>query len=121
MSLWADNMLIPNLATHQSNAEEWINYYYDPEVAAKLADWNYYICPVEGAQEEMLKLDKPAAKSQLIFPDRRDAREHLGLHGAQRPAGDRIRKGLGRCHIWLSTPRPPVGRERHRRAWSSAA
>jgi spermidine/putrescine transport system substrate-binding protein len=68
LSLWADNMLIPNLATHQSNAEEWINYYYEPAVAAKLADWNYYICPVEGAQEEMLKLDKPAAKSPLIFP-----------------------------------------------------
>ena len=69
LSLWADNMLVPNLATHQANAEEWINYYYEPEVAAKLADWNYYICPVEGAQEEMLKLDKPAAKSKLIFPD----------------------------------------------------
>ncbi len=68
MSLWADNMLIPNLATHQSNAEAWIDYYYQPEVAAQLADWNYYICPVEGAQEEMLKLDKPAAKSPLIFP-----------------------------------------------------
>jgi spermidine/putrescine transport system substrate-binding protein len=68
MALWADNMLIPNLATHQSNAEEWINYYYDPKVAALLADWNYYICPVQGAQEEMLKLDKPAAKSPLIFP-----------------------------------------------------
>jgi spermidine/putrescine transport system substrate-binding protein len=68
MSLWADNMLIPNLATHQSNAEEWINYYYEPAVAAKLADWNWYICPVQGAQEEMLKLDKPAAKSPLIFP-----------------------------------------------------
>ena len=61
-------MLVPNLAAHQANAEEWVNYYYEPEVAAKLADWNYYICPVEGAQEEMLKLDKPAARSQLIFP-----------------------------------------------------
>jgi spermidine/putrescine transport system substrate-binding protein len=69
LSLWADNMMVPNLATHQANAEEWINYYYEPAVAAKLADWNYYICPVEGAQEEMLKLDKPAAKSPLIFPD----------------------------------------------------
>jgi spermidine/putrescine transport system substrate-binding protein len=69
LSLWADNMLVPNLASHESNAEEWINYYYEPEVAAKLADWNYYICPVQGAQEEMLKLDKPAAKSKLIFPD----------------------------------------------------
>ena len=35
LSLWSDNMLIPNLATHQANAEKWINYYYAPEVAAK--------------------------------------------------------------------------------------
>jgi spermidine/putrescine transport system substrate-binding protein len=69
LSLWADNMLVPNLATHEANAEEWMNYYYQPEVAAKLADWNWYICPVEGAQEEMLKIDRPAAKSPLIFPD----------------------------------------------------
>jgi spermidine/putrescine transport system substrate-binding protein len=69
LALWADNMLVPNLAQHELNAEEWINYYYDPVVAAKLADWNYYICPVQGAQEEMLKLDKPAANSPLIFPD----------------------------------------------------
>ena len=48
LSLWADNMLVPNLATHQANAEEWINYYYEPEVAAKLADWIYYICPGRG-------------------------------------------------------------------------
>jgi spermidine/putrescine transport system substrate-binding protein len=68
MALWADNMLIPNLAQHQTNAEEWINYYYEPKVAAQLADWNWYICPVEGAQEEMLKIDRPAAKSPLIFP-----------------------------------------------------
>jgi spermidine/putrescine transport system substrate-binding protein len=68
LSLWADNMMVPNLATHQANAEAWMNYYYEPAVAAKLADWNYYICPVEGAQEEMLKLDRAAAKSPLIFP-----------------------------------------------------
>ncbi|MBO0844151.1 MAG: spermidine/putrescine ABC transporter substrate-binding protein [Nocardioides sp.] len=68
LSLWADNMLVPNLAQHQANAEKWIDYYYEPDVAAKLADWNYYICPVQGAQEVMLKLDKPAAKSPLIFP-----------------------------------------------------
>ena len=73
LSLWADNMLVPNLATHQANAEEWINYYYEPEVAAKLADWNYYICPVEGAQEEMEKLDKPAGQEPADLPRRQDA------------------------------------------------
>lgn len=69
LMIWADNMLIPNLATHKANAEQWINYYYDPEVAARLADYNQYICPVEGAQEAMTKIDPDNVHNQLIFPD----------------------------------------------------
>ncbi|MCW2800617.1 MAG: transporter substrate-binding protein [Aeromicrobium sp.] len=66
--IWADNMLVPNLATHKSNAEKWINYYYEPEVAAKLAAYNSYICPVKGAQEAMKKVDKDQVDNELIFP-----------------------------------------------------
>jgi spermidine/putrescine transport system substrate-binding protein len=69
LSLWSDNMLIPNGATHQTNAERWIDYYYDPEVAAKLAAWVNYICPVEGAQQEMEKIDPSLVDNKLIFPD----------------------------------------------------
>ena len=69
LSLWSDNMLVPNLATHQANAEAWIDYYYEPEVAAKLAAWVNYICPVEGAREEMEKIDPSLVDNQLIFPD----------------------------------------------------
>jgi spermidine/putrescine transport system substrate-binding protein len=69
LSLWSDNMIIPNQATHQANAEEWINYYYEPEVAAKLAAWVNYICPVQGAQQEMEKIDPSLVDNQLIFPD----------------------------------------------------
>ena len=66
--IWADNMLVPNLATHQGNAEELINYYYEPEVAAKLAAYNSYICPVKGAQEAMEKVDPEQVDNDLIFP-----------------------------------------------------
>ena len=73
LMIWADNMLVPNLATHQSNAEEWINYYYEPEIAARLADYVYYICPVKGAEQEMEKIDPDLLKNKtvknLIFPD----------------------------------------------------
>lgn len=68
MMIWADNMLIPNLATHTANAERWIDYYYDPEVAAKLADYNQYICPVKGAQQAMEKIDPDNVDNELIFP-----------------------------------------------------
>ena len=69
LSLWSDNMLVPNLATHQANAEKWIDYYYEPEVAAKLAAWVNYICPVKGAKEEMEKIDPSLVENKLIFPD----------------------------------------------------
>ena len=68
LSLWSDNMMVPNLATHKANAEAWMNYYYDPAVAAKLAAWVNYICPVEGAQEAMKKIDKSLVDNPLIFP-----------------------------------------------------
>ncbi|MBA3781922.1 spermidine/putrescine ABC transporter substrate-binding protein [Nocardioides sp. InS609-2] len=72
LSLWSDNMIIPNQASHQANAEEWVNYYYDPEVAAKLAAWVNYICPVKGAREAMEKIDPSLVDNALIFPEDED-------------------------------------------------
>jgi spermidine/putrescine transport system substrate-binding protein len=68
LALWSDNMLVPNRATHKTNAETWMNYYYDPMVAAKLAAWVNYICPVEGAQEAMEQVDPSLVDNNLIFP-----------------------------------------------------
>lgn len=70
--LWSDNMLIPNFAQHKENAEKWMNYYYDPKVAAELAAWVNFICPVVGAKEEMEKIDPELAANPLIFPSEED-------------------------------------------------
>ena len=67
--LWSDNMLVPNKATHKANAEQLMDYYYDPAVAAQLARYVNYICPVKGAQEAMGKIDPELAENPLIFPD----------------------------------------------------
>ncbi len=67
--LFSDNMMVPNKATHKGNAEALINYYYEPAVAAKLAAYVNYICPVKGAQAEMEKIDPELAANPLIFPD----------------------------------------------------
>ncbi|MET8230163.1 spermidine/putrescine ABC transporter substrate-binding protein [Micromonospora sp. NPDC005298] len=67
--LYSDNMMVPNKATHRGNAEALINYYYEPAVAAKLAAYVNYICPVKGAQAEMEKIDPELAANPLIFPD----------------------------------------------------
>ncbi len=49
-TLWSDNMMIPIGSPHKANAEKLINYYYDPKVAAEVAAYVNYICPVQGAQ-----------------------------------------------------------------------
>ena len=66
--LWADNLMVPMGATHKANAEKMIDYYYDPAVAAEVAAYVNYICPVEGAREEMEKIDPELAEDPLIFP-----------------------------------------------------
>lgn len=66
--MWADNLMVPMGATHKKNAEALIDYYYDPAVAAEVAAYVNYICPVDGAREEMEKLDPELAEDPLIFP-----------------------------------------------------
>jgi spermidine/putrescine transport system substrate-binding protein len=67
-TLWSDNMLIPSTSSHQSNAMALMNHYYDPAVAAEVAAYVNYICPVKGAQAEMEKIDPELATSEFIFP-----------------------------------------------------
>lgn len=66
--IWADNMMIPNKARHKKNAEKLMNYYYDPAVAAQVAASVQYICPVQGAQQEMGKINPALVNNPLIFP-----------------------------------------------------
>lgn len=74
-TIWSDNMMIPITSTHRRNAERVMNYYYDPKVAAQVAAWVNYVCPVQGAQAEMEKIDPELAKSPFIFPDAAYIRE----------------------------------------------
>jgi len=69
LALWSDNMLIPNKAEHRTNAEKLMNFYYEPEIAARLAAWVNYICPVDGARDAMEKVDPSLVDAPLIFPD----------------------------------------------------
>jgi spermidine/putrescine transport system substrate-binding protein len=79
VSLWSDNMLIPNKSEHRSNAEKLMNYYYEPEVAAQVAAWVNYICPVVGAQDAMTKIDPSLAENPLIFPSSADLKNSYSL------------------------------------------
>jgi spermidine/putrescine transport system substrate-binding protein len=66
-NIWTDNMLIPT-GGDVFTASTFMNFVYDPKIAAQIEDWVNYICPVEGAKEELLKLDPDVANNHLIFP-----------------------------------------------------
>ena len=66
--LWTDNMLIPVQAANKAGAEAVMNYYYDPMVAAKVAAYVQYVCPVKGAREAMASVDAALVDNPWIFP-----------------------------------------------------
>jgi spermidine/putrescine transport system substrate-binding protein len=70
-----DNFVIPSTtsAAGKANAEKMINYYYDPAVAAEVAAYVNYVCPVKGAQAEMEKIAPELATSEYIFPTEKTA------------------------------------------------
>ena len=70
-----DNLIIPSTASAagKANGEKMINYYYDPAVAAEVAAYVNYVCPVKGAQAEMEKIAPELASSEYIFPTEKTA------------------------------------------------
>ncbi|MFV0463440.1 MAG: spermidine/putrescine ABC transporter substrate-binding protein [Nostocoides sp.] len=85
-TLWSDNFVIPALAQHKKNAEQLINFYYEPDVMAQVVDYVNYISPVKGTQDILTKDDPEVAKNQLIFPSTDTlARAHVfrGLSDAE--------------------------------------
>jgi spermidine/putrescine transport system substrate-binding protein len=67
--LWTDNMQIPVGAPEPYTAEKFIDFVYDPEVQADIAEYVNYICPVKGVKEILEKRDPSLGENQLIFPD----------------------------------------------------
>ncbi|MFI1221865.1 MULTISPECIES: PotD/PotF family extracellular solute-binding protein [unclassified Streptomyces] len=65
----SDNLLVPAQARHKTNAEKLIDYYYEPPVAAQLAAYINYVCPVDGVREELARIDESMASNTLILPD----------------------------------------------------
>lgn len=67
-TLWSDNLMVPVASPRKANAEKLMDFYYDPAVAAEVAAYVNYICPVVGAKEEMEKIDPELVENPLIFP-----------------------------------------------------
>ncbi|RDI73694.1 Spermidine/putrescine-binding periplasmic protein [Gaiella occulta] len=65
--IWTDNMLIPQGGSAPT-ASTYMNFVYDPKIAARIAAYVNYVTPVKGAREELAKTDPETAKNALIFP-----------------------------------------------------
>jgi spermidine/putrescine transport system substrate-binding protein len=66
-AIWTDNMLIPKHGDAYL-ASVYMNFVYDPKIAAEIDDYINYICPVVGADKVLLRTDPEVAKNTLIFP-----------------------------------------------------
>jgi len=65
--IWTDNMLVP-LGGSVPTASTYMNFVYDPKIAAQLALGANYISSVKGVKEEASKLNPEAASNTLAFP-----------------------------------------------------
>jgi spermidine/putrescine transport system substrate-binding protein len=65
--LWTDNMLIPQKGD-VFTASTYMNFYYEPQIAAEVEDYVNYICPCAGANQVLEKSDPAVAHNTLIFP-----------------------------------------------------
>ncbi len=81
--LWVDNMTIPAHAKHPADAQQMMNFVYQPEIAAQITEYVNYICPVPEAQAIIKQHAKDATDagdsetadylnavgdSELVFP-----------------------------------------------------
>lgn len=82
-TIWTDNMTIPITAANPVDAITLMDFFYEVENAATLAEYINYVCPVPGAQAVMKKHAAEAsgedkeyltsvAESPLVFPSEAD-------------------------------------------------
>jgi spermidine/putrescine transport system substrate-binding protein len=62
-----DTMVIPT-GGDVFTASTFMNYFYDPDVAAKVTEYVQYISPVKGTKEAIEKIDKSLVEDPLVFP-----------------------------------------------------
>jgi spermidine/putrescine transport system substrate-binding protein len=65
--IWTDNMLVP-LGASVPTASTYMNFVYDPKIAAQIAVGTSFISSVKGVKEEAVKLDPKSSENTLIFP-----------------------------------------------------
>jgi spermidine/putrescine transport system substrate-binding protein len=71
---WIDNMVIPIMAEHPTDAHEWIDFVYQPDIATGITEFVWYESPVKGVREmirEHAKEDSSlsaVSESEIVWP-----------------------------------------------------
>jgi len=69
-TVWHDNMMIPITARNPLDALTWIDFYYQPSIAATVEDYIWYVSPVTGVRQYIADelQDTDYSDSPLAFP-----------------------------------------------------
>jgi spermidine/putrescine transport system substrate-binding protein len=75
--MWIDNLAICAKAPNRAMAETFLNFILDPEIGARLADFNYYGTPNKAAKQHV----KPEnLRNPVIYPDAETMSRLESLH-----------------------------------------
>lgn len=66
--LWTQDIVIPIGSQRRTNVENFVNYYFDPEVAVEVAAKTHFVSPVEIRNEVRETLPREIAGDVTVFP-----------------------------------------------------
>jgi spermidine/putrescine transport system substrate-binding protein len=75
---WSENMVIPVGAPNTAAAIAFMNFVYQPEVAAGITEYVEYISPVDGVKNVLEKRGSELAESDIVFPTEEFTRNCTG-------------------------------------------
>ncbi|GAA1787278.1 spermidine/putrescine ABC transporter substrate-binding protein [Leucobacter iarius] len=93
-SVFIDSFSMPKATESYKQVHELVNYYYEPEVAARVAQYVQYVTPVAGARDAMAKLDPKLADNPLIFPDEEMSKHIFDMRSLTAQEDDRYTKAF---------------------------
>ena len=92
--LWTDNMEIPVGAPEPFTAEKFMDFVYEPEVQADIAEYVNYICPGQRREGDPHRARPGARGEPADLPGRQDALGRVHLPAAEARRGHRADRGL---------------------------
>ena len=65
---WADVMCMVKTSKRKKQVAAWLDYFYDPVNAARVANYTSYVSPVADIADELQALNPEASSNPILFP-----------------------------------------------------